>query len=147
MAKKFFTEAEQKDIIEAIKAAEKDTSGEIQIHLENHCKKEVMERAKEVFVSLDIAKTALKNGVLFYFAVLDHKFAILGDKGINDVVPDTFWDDIKNNLQGKFRAGKFCEGICEAIRAAGLQLKIHFPYGADDKNELSDEISFGSNDQ
>jgi uncharacterized membrane protein len=147
MSKKFFTDAQQKDIIQAIKQAEKDTSGEIQVHLESQCKKEVMVRAQEVFTSLDMSKTALKNGVLFYLAVVDQKFAILGDEGINKVVPPNFWDEIKNAMQARFKAGQFCEGLCEGIIAAGQQLKQHFPYGADDKNELSDEISFGKEDK
>ncbi len=143
MAKGFFSEEEQKRIVAAIKEAEKNTSGEIQVHLENHCTKEVFKRAEEVFVSLALSNTALKNGVLFYLAVKDRKFAILGDEGINKVVPSDFWDAIKTSMQTKFKAGEFCQGLCEGIRDAGLQLKEHFPYKEDDKNELSDEISFG----
>ncbi len=144
MAVKFFTKEEQDKIVSAIKQAELNTSGEIQVHLENKCKNDVMVRAKEVFTSLGISKTNLKNGVLFYLAVMDHKFAILGDEGINNVVPSNFWDKIKDNMQAKFKQKLFCEGICEGILAAGQQLKIHFPYLKNDKNEISDEISFGS---
>jgi uncharacterized membrane protein len=144
MAREFFTEQQQQQIVNAIKEAEKNTSGEIQVHLESHCKKEVMGRAAEVFNSLKMAKTVLKNGVLFYLAVKDQKFAILGDEGINKVVPGNFWDSIKNSMQARFMEGKFCEGLCEGIIAAGEQLKKHFPYSVDDKNELSDEISFGN---
>lgn len=144
MAKEFFSEAQQQQVIAAIQEAERNTSGEVQVHLEERCKKPVMDRAKEVFLSLDTAKTALKNGVLFYLAVEDHQFAILGDKGINDVVPENFWDNIKTNMQARFREGNFCEGLCEGIIAAGLQLKTHFPYVTGDTNELPDEISFGT---
>ena len=144
MAKNFFTESQQASIVQAIKQAELNTSGEVQVHLENKCKKDVMTRAREVFISLDMSKTALKNGVLFYLAVEDQKFAILGDKGIDNVVPSTFWDDIKNAMQARFKAGQFCEGLCEGILAAGQQLKTHFPYQNNDTNELSDEISFGN---
>lgn len=144
MAKTFFSENQQAEIVKAIKQAELNTSGEVQVHLENHCKKDVMARAREVFTSLDMSKTSLKNGVLFYLAVVDHKFAILGDEGIDKVVPSTFWDDIKEMMQTRFKAGQFCEGLCEGILAAGQQLKQHFPYQSNDKNELSDEISFGT---
>lgn len=144
MAVKFFTKEEQEKIVSAIKKAEINTSGEIQVHLENKCKNDVMVRAKEVFTSLGISKTNLKNGVLFYLAVIDHKFAILGDEGINNLVPSNFWDEIKNDMQAKFKQKQFCDGICEGILAAGHQLKKHFPYLDNDKNEISDEISFGS---
>jgi uncharacterized membrane protein len=145
MPKHLFTEAQQKEIVRAIKEAEQNTSGEIQVHIENHCKKEVFERAKEVFAKLKMHETGLRNGVLFYLAVKDHKFAILGDEGIDKVVPAHFWEDIKDDMQAHFREGRFTEGLCNGISRAGEQLKSHFPFKKDDTNELSDDISFSSN--
>ena len=121
---------------------EKDTSGEIRIHFENHCRKNVLDRAAQVFADLKMHKTALRNGVLIYVALEDKQLAILGDAGINAKVPDHFWDDIKNNMIEKFKSGQICEGVCEAVLTAGQQLKAFFPYQADDVNELSDDISF-----
>lgn len=146
MAKDLFSAEERQNIVNAIKEAELATSGEIQVHLENHCKGDVLNRAAEVFAILKMHKTEQRNGVLFYIAVLDHKFAILGDKGINQVVSEGFWDDIKEHMLVKFKDGKFTEGLCEGIRMAGEQLQKHFPYeNKGDVNELSDEISFGKN--
>jgi uncharacterized membrane protein len=145
MAKDLFNEAQQKAIVDSIKAAELNTSGEVQVHIENTCKKEVMDRATEVFKLLNMHKTKLRNGVLFYLAVKDKKFAILGDAGINAVVAPDFWESIKDHMQGEFRQGKFTEGLCEGIRKAGEQLKNHFPYQSDDVNELPDDISFSNN--
>jgi uncharacterized membrane protein len=146
MAKQFFSNEQQKSILNAIKDAEKNTSGEVQVHIESRCKKPTMERAVEVFAMLKMQNTQLRNGVLFYLAIEDHKFAILGDAGINSAVPNNFWETIKENMQKKFKEGKFTEGLAEGIEEAGRQLKQHFPYDkVGDKNELSDDISFGKN--
>lgn len=145
MAKHFFSESDQKRIIDAIKEAEKNTSGEVRVHIENNCKKEVLDRASEVFAALKMHKTALRNGVLFYLAVQDKKFAILGDAGINALVPEHFWDNIKLECIEEFKAGKFTEGLVNGILKAGVQLKVNFPYQKDDVNELPDDISFAEN--
>ena len=144
MAEKLFSKEERKRIIDAIVTAEKETSGEIQVQLENHCKGEVLDRAAQVFKTLQMHKTAQRNGVLFYLAVEDHKFAILGDAGINQLVPDHFWDDIKDEMLVHFKTRQFTEGLCIGIGMAAEQLKTHFPYDKHgDENELPDEISFG----
>ncbi len=144
MAEKLFSKDDRKRIIDAIVMAEKETSGEIQVHLENHCKGEVLDRAAQVFETLKMHKTAQRNGVLFYLAVEDHKFAILGDVGINQLVPEHFWDDIKDEMLRHFKVRQFTEGLCKGIEMAAEQLKTHFPYDQHgDENELPDEISFG----
>ncbi len=144
MAEKLFSTADKKVITDAIKAAEKETSGEIQVHIENHCKIEVMDRAAEVFEKLKMHKTKYRNAVLFYLAVSDHRFAILGDAGINRVVPEDFWEKIKEEMMKNFKQGHFTEGLRKGIEMSGQQLKAHFPFDQKgDTNELSDEISFG----
>ena len=144
MAEKLFSPEEKKKLVAAIQAAELRTSGEIQIHIENHCKGDVLDRAAEVFETLKIYQTKDRNGVLFYLAVEDHKFAILGDAGINAKVAADFWEKCKNIMAGHFREGRFTQGLLEGIHQAGEQLSAHFPYdSATDKNELSDDISFG----
>ena len=145
MAKEFFTEQEKKEIVGCIQQAERKTSGEIRVHIERKCKQPVLDRAVEVFASLHMHETELKNGVLFYLAVEDHKFAIIGDKGINDVVPVNFWDDIKEHMQQLFRSGQFAQGLKDGILKAGIALREHFPYSDDDVNELPDDLSFGTN--
>lgn len=146
MENEFFTEEERRHIVQAIHRAEMTTSGEIRVHIEKHCQKEdVLDRAAEVFATLNMHKTRLRNGVLFYLAVEDHRFAIIGDAGINQVVPDHYWGDVKDHMKERFVAGQLSLGLCEGIQMAGLQLKEHFPYMPNDKNELPDEISFGKN--
>lgn len=144
MAEKLFSPEQKAQIVSAIQKAETRTSGEIQVHIENHCKGDVLDRAAEVFETLKMYQTKDRNGVLIYLAVTDHKFAILGDAGINAVVPADFWVKTKDLMASLFRQGKFTEGLIEGIHHAGDQLGTHFPYDAQgDKNELSDEVSFG----
>jgi uncharacterized membrane protein len=138
---KFFSEEEKQKIIEAIQAAEKKTSGEIRLHLEKNTKDEAFERAVKVFKKIGMGKTAQKNGVLIYLATSNRKFVILGDSGINNIVPDNFWGDVANLMSQYFKEGKFCEGICEGIKRVGDKLKTNFPYTSDDVNELSNDIS------
>lgn len=145
MPKDKLTEAEKESIIAAIQEAETNTSGEIRVHLENHCREEVLDRASEVFATLKMHKTELRNGVLFYLAIKDHKFAILGDSGINQKVPEHFWEEIRDFMVARFKEGKYAEGLSEGIIKAGQQLKNHFPYKSDDRNELPDDISFHQN--
>jgi uncharacterized membrane protein len=141
-ASSFFTKEQQEIILEAVKSAEKETSGEIRVHIETSCPEDVLDRAAWIFGKLGMNKTALRNGVLFYLAVADKKFAIIGDAGINTKVPSGFWDAISEILKKDFREGKFTEGLSTGILMAGEQLKAHFPYSKDDVNELPDEISF-----
>jgi uncharacterized membrane protein len=138
-----FTAEQQLSIENAISVAELNTSGEIRVHLEGTCEGNVLDRAAQVFSDLDMHKTELRNGVLIYLAVRDHKFAVIGDAGINAKVPKNFWDDVKIKMQIRFRAGNFTEGLIEAIISAGEHLKKHFPYESNDVNELSNKISFG----
>ena len=139
----FFSKQEKEEIKAAVKEAELNTSGEIRVHIDNHCKEDVMDRAAWWFGRLHMHETEQRNGVLFYLAVKDHKFAILGDAGINALSPDDFWDHIKEAMLGHFQNGDFATGLREGILMAGQALKEHFPYQQDDVNELSDEISFG----
>jgi len=140
---KYFTEQNKLQITNAIRVAETNTSGEIRVHIEDNCKGDVLDRAAYIFEKLEMHKTELRNGVLFYLAVKDHKFAILGDAGINQKVADDFWESTKEVVLAKLKEGLYAEGLSDGIIRAGEELKANFPYQADDMNELSDEISFG----
>lgn len=142
-AKDFFTKEEKSEIKKAILNAELDTSGEIRVHIENNCSDDVLDRASYLFKKLNMKKTDLQNGVLFYLAVQSKKFAIIGDKGINKEVPKDFWEEIKDSMAKQFEADEFTEGLISGIAKTGVRLKKHFPYHIDDINELSDDISFG----
>lgn len=139
----FFTANEEQQVINAIKTAETDTSGEIRVHIEKSTDKDALERATEVFYELKMNETELQNGVLFYVATESHHFAVLGDKGINDLVPDDFWDTEKELALSHFKNREFAKGLELAILEAGKKLQEFFPYQSDDTNELSDEISKG----
>lgn len=141
----FFSKEEKKQITDAIAEAEKNTSGEIRLHAEGQCKLDVLDRAAYIFEKLNMHKTEQRNGVLFYLAVHDRKFAIIGDAGINQLVPADFWDVIKETMLTYFKEGKFTEGLTKGILMAGEQLKANFPYQKEDQNELSNEISFDKN--
>ncbi len=140
--KTFLTEIQQKSIQLAIESAELNTSGEIRVHIDSKCKGDVMKVATKVFEKLGMHNTELRNGVLFYLAVEDKKFAILGDKGINEAVPSDFWNIVKNLMIEEFKKEEFTVGLCQGIELAGDKLKNHFPYQKEDKNELSNDISF-----
>jgi uncharacterized membrane protein len=139
-----FNDKTKTELVEVIKSAELNTSGEIRLHVDNKCKIDVLDQAAFIFKKLKMHKTELRNGVLIYLAVADKKFAIIGDAGINAKVPDNFWDDIKNQMSDCFKKGDFVKGLSIGIEMAGEQLKKHFPYQKDDVNELPDEISIGN---
>ncbi len=140
----FLTSEEEQRIIKAIQEAEKNTSGEIRVHIEDSTDKKVMDRALEVFYSLQMDKTKLHNGILLYIAVKSKLFAILGDKGIHEKVPKNYWNEENEMVLSYFKEKKYTEGLCKVIQSIGEKLKIYFPYQSDDTNELSDEISKGT---
>jgi uncharacterized membrane protein len=137
-----FNDEEQQRIKHAVEDAERNTSGEIRVCLEKNCSENVLDRAAKYFHKLDMHKTKLRNGVMIYMATVDRKFAIIGDAGINKLVPDTFWDDAKEAMLTQFKHGNLVEGITVGVGMAGEHLKRYFPHGLDDKNELSDDIAF-----
>lgn len=139
----FLTKEEEQEIVEAIRVAEKNTSGEIRIHIEKTTSKAPFDRALEVFHELKMNETQLQNGVLIYLAVADKKFVICGDKGINDVVSEDFWDTTKEVMAAQFETGNFKQGLIDGITKAGHQLSTNFPWEENDTNELSNEISKG----
>ena len=137
----FLSKQEEQQVVEAIREAEGHTSGEIRVHFERNLDKEPMKRAEEVFCYLRMDRTEKKNGVLFYVAVDDHQFAVLGDHGIDEVVPDDFWESIRDEVIAEFRVGKHAKGLVAGILHAGEKLKEFFPVEGDHKNELPDQIS------
>lgn len=142
--KAFFSKEEEERMVEAIRSAELQTSGEIRLYVETHCKAaDPLDKAKELFVELGMSKTKDRNAVLLYFAMKDRKLAILGDDGIHARLGQDFWNNEIKTIIADFKAHHFAEGICHMIKDVGDALKLHFPYTNDDKNELSDGIVFG----
>ena len=147
----FLTPEEETAIVEAIRIAEKNTSGEIRVHLEPTSISaeepnepiDAFDRAAEVFDLLNMDNTKESNGVLIYVAVQDRTLVIMGDKSINDVVGQNFWEGTKDVIINHFKNGNMKQGLVEGILKAGEQLKKHFTHKKDDKNELPDDISVG----
>ncbi|HEY8388701.1 MAG TPA: TPM domain-containing protein [Parasegetibacter sp.] len=138
-------EKDQALIIEAIKDAEKQTSGEIRVYMEKHCRfVDPVDRAMEVFETLKMHQTKDRNAVLVYIALNDHQLAVFGDEGIHQKVGQKFWEAEVSKMIAEFKADHFGEGVAEVVRDIGEALRLHFPYDREtDKNELPDEIVFG----
>ena len=139
----FLSKEDEQEIVQAIVSAEKNTSGEIRVHIEERSEKAPLDRAQEVFFELHMNETKDRNGVLFYVCVADKKFAIIGDEGIDKVVESDFWDCTKDIIISNFKEANFKNGLVEGVLRAGNRLKKYFPYQSDDVNELSNEISKG----
>ncbi|MFI3294771.1 MAG: TPM domain-containing protein [Rikenellaceae bacterium] len=138
---KFLTKKQEKRVVAAIVKAEKQTSAEIKVHIDKSCKGDPLERAKELFLQLEMDQTELRNGVLIYVSE-DRTTAIVGDQGINEKVSDDFWIETHREMVRLFAKGDRDGALCSAIESAGERLKEFFPYQEDDINELSDEISY-----
>lgn len=145
-AKDFLTKDECRRLVEAIDRAERETSGEIRIHIESHCEDDPKERALRTFRILNMSRTAERNGVLIYVASHSHKFAVIGDRGINAKVPAGFWKEVVAAIGENFSKGLYAEGLLEAVEMTGRKLKAYFPYSKDDVNELPNDISFNDDD-
>ncbi|MBV6655576.1 MAG: TPM domain-containing protein [Mameliella sp.] len=139
---RFFKPEEEDRIIAAIQDAERNTSGEIRVHLEDNLRVNVLEAAQKTFLKLGMHKTEARNGVLIFIAPEQRKLAILGDKGINEKVPEDFWAEERDIMLAQFKTGNYADGVCAAIQQTGAKLKAFFPYQSDDENELPNEISY-----
>lgn len=138
-----FDDAARMRIRKAVSEAELLTSGEIRVYIEDESRGDVLDRAVFVFEQLGMHKTALRNGVLIYLAVQDHRFAIIGDAGIHEKVGHDFWDTVKEEMGNHFRSGRFAEGIVLGVTRAGEKLQHFFPRKKGDVNELPDDMIFG----
>ena len=141
-AKELLSAEQQGRIVEAVRKAELNTSGEIRIHIDEKCSGDPMERAAFVFHKIGMDRTKDRNGVLIYLACKSKVFSIIGDEGIDRVVPEGYWNEVCTAMEPHFKAGRFTEGLSEAAMSIGEKLKEFFPYREDDVNELPDEISF-----
>jgi uncharacterized membrane protein len=130
-----------KKVEEAIEKAERNTSAELRVHLEEKCGEDPLDRASFIFERLEMHKTADRNGVLIYVAFGDRKLAIIGDVGIHRHVAPGTWENIKNQMTQDFASGNYDLGLCHAVEAVGEHLKHFFPYRHDDRNELPNSVS------
>jgi len=141
----YFSAEQKEQIVEAIRAAELKTSGEVRIYIESHCTYiDPLRRAKELFESLNMHQTEARNAVLVYVAMKDKQLAVFGDEGIHQKVGDAFWNTEVKKMLSHFNQQNYATGIANIIQEIGTALQTHFPYNAlTDKNELPDEIVFG----
>jgi uncharacterized membrane protein len=139
---RFVSKTQEQEIIQAIREAEANTSGEIRVHFQRTLKGTVLESARTAFFKLEMHKTRQRNGVLFFIVPEKRQFAVLGDQGIDAAVPENFWDDIRDQMREHFKKEAFAEGLCVGIQRVGEKLKAFFPVESDNPNELSDELSF-----
>lgn len=143
--KRLLSEQEEAQIVEAIRNAEKNTSGEVRVYIESRCRfVDPVDRAIEVFYGLKMEKTNDHNGVLIYVALKDHQLAVYGDEGIHKIVGKEFWQNSVKQMLQHFNKKNYVNGICETVTTIGDTLKKQFPYQPNnDKNELPDAIVFG----
>lgn len=140
----FISKEDEARVVEAITKAESETSGEIRVHIEAKCAgKDPMKRAIDIFNDIKMYETRERNGVLIYIAYESRVLAIIGDKGINEVVEPDFWDSEKETLKLYLQGGKPADGLCEILDMIGKKLSKFFPHQSDDVDELSNEISYG----
>ena len=137
----FLTGEEREQVIAAVREFERKTSGEIRVHLQERIDGSAKDAAVRVFVKLGMARTRDSNGVLFFVGVRDRRFAVIGDTGIYEAVPRSFWESLAACVESRFTDGRYAAGLVEGIRMAGAALAQHFPPRPDDINELPDSLS------
>jgi uncharacterized membrane protein len=140
--KRLLTSEQEQKIIQAIKKAESKSSGEIRVHITNQSGTGNLAHAQKIFHELSMHETKYRNGVLLHISPVEKTFSIVGDEGIHQYVKQEFWDMIRNEVINEFKQGNYFEGILRAVYQTGEKLKLYFPIDKDDKNELSDEISY-----
>lgn len=143
--KEFFSKEENEKIVQSIRDAEHQTSGEIRVFVESKCRfVDPLDRANEIFTNLEMEKTEQRNAVLVYVALKDRQLALYGDKGIHEKTGDDYWKAAVNNMVSHFNKENYADGIANCVSMIGQALQYNFPYNKDvDKNELPDEIIFG----
>ena len=145
-ADKLLSASDKQLLVQAIQSAEKTTSGEIRVYVENRIPKnmDALQRAAEKFTKHKMGNTQEKNGVLVYVAVKDKKLAIYGDQGIHEKVGEAYWNQQVQDMIAHFKNSNYVQGMVQAIDSIGKALTNHFPYDRiTDDNELSDEIMIG----
>jgi uncharacterized membrane protein len=142
---KFFSAEEETMIVDAIRAAEQQTSGEVRLYVESKNRfVDPLDRAAEIFLQLKMTETVNRNAVLIYVALKHRELALFADEGIYNKAGQQFWNNAVHNMISEFRKDNYAKGLAEVVQKIGQLLKTHFPYdAATDKNELPDDIVFG----
>ena len=138
---KILDKASESQIVDAIRLAETQTSGEIRVHLKRRGKKDILEEARKNFKRLNMHKTVRRNAVLIYIALNNRQFAIFGDSGIHEHVGDLFWNQTRDKMELLFAKGQIKEAIIAGVSDVGQKLKAFFPTEPLDKNELPNTLT------
>jgi uncharacterized membrane protein len=132
-------------IEEAIRKAERRTSGEIRVSVSRFFWGDVRQVAERAFVRLGMTATRHRNGILFFVVPARRRFVVLGDEGIHARVGQEFWERVAAAVSQHLRDGQFTLGLVHGIETVGEQLALHFPFDpATDANELTNEIDVDS---
>ena len=144
--KDFFTPAQKERIVEAIRLAEQQTSGEIKVYVEaKNLLVDPVERAKELFYKQKMEQTEHRNAVLLYIALRHKEIALYGDEGIHKAVGDSYWNDTVKKMIHEFRKGDITAAIVRCIEEISQALKEKFPYDDSvDPDQLTNSITYGS---
>jgi uncharacterized membrane protein len=144
-ARRVFPKRALAEIERAIKAGEATHSGQVRFAVEGALDgrplfkdQTARERALDIFSHLRIWDTAHNNGVLIYLLLADHKVEIVADRGIDEKVGATGWQEIVSAMEADFRARNFYAGVITGIEAVSKHLATHFPKRGEGPNELPD---------
>ena len=138
-----FDRASEDRIVQAIQEAEAGTSAEIKVHVDKWCKTDPLFKAGNIFKHLGLHQTKGRNAVLVYLALKEHKFAIIGDIKANELLTDGYWDSLSQRMSQRISSENVAAAICDVVASLGKDLAKVFPPSQTDKNELSDDISYG----
>ena len=143
--KDFFTPSEKERIVQVIRLAEQQTSGEIKVYVEaRNPLVDPLQRAKELFFKQQMEQTRHRNAVLLYLALKHKEMALYGDEGIHNAVDDSYWNDTVKKMAHEFKKGDVTSAIVRCVEEIGNALKEKFPFdNNNDKDELSDSVMIG----
>jgi len=143
LAKEIFSDSDLQDISDAISTFEGRTSGEIVISFNTTSHNKPYKTAKRIFEKAKLHQTKERNATLIVLFLSEHKFAVYGDVGIHEKVPENFWESTVEEMRDQFSQGNMKAGLLAGIQKLGENLAKYFPVAEDDVNELSDDIKFG----
>ena len=130
-------------IVEAIRRAESQTSGEIRVYISDSEVDDPLLAARARFTGMGMAQTRERNGVLIFVAPKSQTFAVIGDEGVHARCGEAFWQSVSEEMRRHFTDDAMTDGIVQAISTAGELLGRHFPRLDDDQNELPDHVERG----
>jgi uncharacterized membrane protein len=140
-SREFISKLDDEKIVAEIVRAEQSTSGEIRVFVSRKAVDDVVTRAQRRFEKLGMTQTALRNGVLLYFAPHARKFAVVGDLGIHEKCGPEFWEEVSTEVRAHLRNERFTDAVIHGVRKVGEVLARHFPPLPGDRDELPNDIA------